>query len=121
MFQEPAKNYSEAVQMVLLGSGKDYHIVQVDKGISQVKLTKAILHQPLKCCWSITKPVQHSQELIHAHATHRKGGVLLGFLSHLDLPKTRFQIHCGEEPGTHHGLLHLGRGKASFLVWLFNL
>ena len=88
MFQELAKNYSEAVQMVLLDPGKDYHVIQVDKGIGQVKRTKAILHEPLEGHRSITKPIWHPQELIHTHAIHRKGGVLPGFLSHLDLPKT---------------------------------
>ena len=90
--------------MVLLGPGKDYHVVQVDKGIGQVKLTKAILHEPLEHCQSITQPVWHSQELIHTHVTHRKGSVLLGFLSHLDLPKTRFQIHCRKVKGNFVGV-----------------
>ena len=104
--------------MVLLGPGKDYHVVQVDKGISQVKLTKAILHEPLEHCRSITKPVWHPQELIHPPNTHCKGSVLLGFLSHLDLPEAQFQIHGREELGTHHGLhglLHLREGKNIFL------
>ena len=35
-------------------SGRDYHIVQVDKGISQVKLTKAILHG----LWNVTGALQ---------------------------------------------------------------
>ena len=104
--------------MVLLSLGKDYHVIQVDKGIGQVQLTKAILHEPLECHQSITEPVRHSQELIHTHTTHRKGSVLLGLLGHLDLPETQFQVHCRKEPGTHHGLhglLHPGKGEGILL------
>ena len=109
--------------MLFLSTGEDYHIVQVDQGISQVKLSEAILHESLKHHWSVTEPVRHSQKLIHSHTTHRKGSVLLRVFGHLDLPKARFQIHGGEEPGTYHrlrGLLHLRKGYASFLVWLFS-
>ena len=59
-----------------------------------------------------------SSELIHSHTTHRKGGVLLGVFGHLDLPKTQFQVHGGEEPGAYHGLhglLHLGKGVGILL------
>ena len=104
--------------MLFFSLGKDYYIVQIDKGIGQVQLTEAILHEPLEHCRSMTEPVQHPQELIHAHDTHRKGSVLLGFLGHLDLPKTRFQVHCGEEPGSYHGLhslLHLGKWESILL------
>ena len=88
MFQEPAENNSQTVDMVLLRARENYYIIQVDKGIGQVQLTKAILHEPLECRRSITQPVRHPQKLIHSHATHRKGGVLLGLLGHLDLPET---------------------------------
>ena len=68
--------------------------------------------------WSVTKPVRHSQKLIHSHTPHRKGSVLLGVFGHLDLPKARFQIHSGKEPGAYHrlhGLLHPGKGVCIFL------
>ena len=106
------------VEVFLLRLGEDYHIVQVDQGIRQVQLAEAILHEPLECCQSITEPVRHSQKLIHPHTTDRKGGVLLGVLGHLDLPKTRFQVHGGEELGAYHGLhglLHPGKGVHIFL------
>ena len=93
--------------------GEDYHVVQVDQGIRQVKFSEAILHESLERRRSIAKPVRHSQKLIHSHATHREGGVLLGVLSHLDLPEARFQVHGREEPGAYHGLhglLHTGKG-----------
>ena len=76
------------------------------------------MHETLECHRSIAKPVWPPQELIHPHTTHHKGSVLLGVLGHLDLPKAQFQVHGGEEPGTHyrlHDLLHLGKGVCIFL------
>ena len=75
------------MQVFLFSPGEHYHVVQVDQSISQVQFTKAILHEPLECGRSITEPLRHSQEFIHPHTTHRKGGVLLGILGHLDLPE----------------------------------
>ena len=118
VLQEPVKNYPQVVKVLFLSTAEDYHVVQVDQGISQVKLSEAILHESLKRCWSVTEPVRHSQKLIHSHTTHCKGGVLLGVFGHLDLSKARFQIHGGEEPGTYHrlhGLLHLRKGVCIFL------
>ena len=106
------------VKMLFLGTGKDYHVIQVDQSICQVKFSEAILHESLECRQGITEPVRYSQKLIHPHATHREGGVLLGVLSHLDLPEGRFQVHCREELGTYHGLhglLHTGKGVGIFL------
>ena len=72
--------------------------------------------------WNVSGALQSlyniPQELIHSHATHRKGGVLLGVLGHLDLPKPRFQVHGGEELGAYHklhGLLHMGKGVCILL------
>ena len=118
MLQEPAKDNLQAMEVLFLSMGEDYHIIQVDQGIRQVKLSEAVLHESLKRRWSITEPVRHSQKLIHSHTTHHKGCVLLGVLGHLDLPETRFQVHGGEEPGTYHGLhglLHWGKGVCIFL------
>ena len=42
------------------------------------------------------------QELIHAHATQREGGVLPGLLVHLNLPEPTLQIHTREVSGAHH-------------------
>ena len=106
------------VKVLFLSMGEDYHVVQVDQGIRQVKFSEAVLHEPLECRWGVTEPVWHSQKLIHSHTTHHKSGVLLGVLSHLDLPEARFQVHCREEPGTYHwlhGLLHTGKGVSIFL------
>ena len=53
------------------------------------------------------------QELVHAHATHREGGVLPGLLVHLNLPEPTLQIHTREVSGTHHafhGFLHTWQG-----------
>ena len=105
--------------MLFLGLLEDYHVVQVDQSVGQVQLTKPILHEPLECHWSITKPIRHPQELIHSHATHHKGSVLLGVLGDLDLAKVRFQVHGGEEKGTYHrlhGLLHPRKGVCIFLA-----
>ena len=53
------------------------------------------------------------QELVHAHAIHREGGVLPGLLVHLNLPEPTLQIHAREVSGAHHafhGFLHAWQG-----------
>ena len=53
------------------------------------------------------------QELVHAHATHREGGVLPGLLVHLNLPEPTLHIHTREVLRTHHafrGFLHTWQG-----------
>ena len=53
------------------------------------------------------------QELVNAHATHRKGGVLPGLLVHLDLPEPTLQVHTRKVSGAHHALhsfLHTRQG-----------
>ena len=53
------------------------------------------------------------QELVHAHATHREGGVLPGLLVHLNLPEPTLQIHTREVLGADHafhGFLHTWQG-----------
>ena len=76
------------------------------------------MHEPLECHQGVTEPVRHSQKLIHSHAPHHKGGVLLGVFGHFDLPKPGFQVHGLEELGTYHGfhsLLHPRKGISILL------
>ena len=52
-------------------------------------------------------------KLVDTHATHRKGGILPGLLSHLDLTEPTLQVHTRKVSGTHHalhGLLHMSQG-----------
>ena len=51
----------------------------------------------LERCWGIAQPIEHTQELIHAHATHREGGVLPRLLIHL--AKTRSSGPCKRSVG----------------------
>ena len=63
--------------------------------------------------WSIAQPIGHTQELVHAHATHREGGVLPRLLIHLKLPEPTLQVHAREVSGTHHafhGFLRMWQG-----------
>ena len=113
MLHESLQHGTEAHQMFLLGLGVNDHVVQVYQGVCEVQLPQAVLHEMLERCWSIAQPVGHTQELIHAHATHREGGVLPRLLIHLDLPKPALQVHAREVLGTHHafhGFLHTWQG-----------
>ena len=99
--------------MFLFSLGVDNHIIEVDQGVREVQLPEAVLHETLKCCWSITQTVRHAQKLVNAHAAHRKGGVLPGLLSHLNLPESTLQVHTRKVSGAHHalhGLLHMRQG-----------
>ena len=99
--------------MFLFSLGVDNHIVQAYQGIGEVQLPQTILHEVLEHCWSVTQPIGHAQKLVPAHAAYRKGDVLPGLLSHLDLPKPTLQVHTREVSGAHHalhGLLHLRQG-----------
>ena len=113
VLHESLQHGVEAHQVFLLGLGVNDHIVQVYQGICEVQLPQAVLHEMLEHRWSIAQPVGHMQELIHAHATHREGGVLPRLLIHLDLPKPALQVHTREVSGAHHafhGFLHMWQG-----------
>ena len=99
--------------MFLLGLGVNNHVIQVYQGVREVQLPQAVLHEMLEHRWSIAQPVEHTQELVHAHATHRKGDVLPRLLIHLNLPEPTLQVHAGEVSGTYdafHGFLHMRQG-----------
>ena len=99
--------------MLLLSLGVNNHVVQVYQGICEVQLPQAVLHEVLECCWSIAQTTGHAQKLVDTHATHCKGGVLPGLLSHLDLPEPTLQVHTRKVSGAHHvlhGLLHTRQG-----------
>ena len=103
----------EAHQVFLLSLGVNDHVVQVYQGVREVQLPQAVLHEMLEHRWSIEQPVGHTQELIHAHATHHEGGVLPRLLIHLDLPKPALQVHAREVSGAHHafhGFLYTWQG-----------
>ena len=40
--------------------GVDYNIIQINEAICQVQFSQTILHEPLKCCRSITEAKWHS-------------------------------------------------------------
>ena len=113
VLHESLQHGAEAHQVFLLGLGVNDHIVQVYQGIREVQLPEAVLHEMLERRWSIAQPVGHTQEVVHAHATHREGSVLPRLLIHLNLPKPAFQVHAREVSGTHHafhGFLHTWQG-----------
>ena len=100
-------------QVLLFGLGVDNHVIQVYQGVREVQLPQTILPEVLECCWSVTQPLGHAQKLVHSHAAYRKGGVLPGLLSHLNLPEPTLQVHARKVSGTHHalhGLLHMRQG-----------
>ena len=96
VLHESLQHGVEAHQVFLLSLGVNDHIVQVYQGVREVQLPQAVLHEMLECRWSIAQPVGHTQELVHAHATHREGSVLPRPLIHLNLPKPTLQVHAGE-------------------------
>ena len=113
VLHESLQHGAEAHQVFLLGLGVNDHVVQVYQGIHEVQLPQAVLHEMLEHRWSIAQPVGHTQELIHAHATHREGGVLPRLLVHLNLPEPTLQVHAREVSGAHHafhGFLHAWQG-----------
>ena len=113
MLHESLQHGAEVHQVLLLGLGVNDHIVQVYQGVHEVQLPQAVLHETLERRWSIAQPVGHTQELVHAHATHCEGGVLPRLLIHLNLPKPALQVHAREVSGAHHafhGFLHMWQG-----------
>ena len=110
---ESLQHSEEAHQVFLLGLGVNDHVVQVYQGVREVQLPQAVLHEMLECHWSIAQPIGHTQELVHAHATHREGSVLPRLLIHLNLLKPTFQVHAREVSGAYHafhGFLHTWQG-----------
>ena len=109
VLHELLQHGAEAHQVFLLSLGVNDHVVQVYQGIREVQLPQAVLHEMLEHCWSIAQPVGHMQELVHAHATHREGGILPRLLIHLNSPEPALQIHGREVSVAHHtfhGFLH---------------
>ena len=113
VLHESLQHGAEAHQVFLLGLGVNDPVVQVYQGIREVQLPQTVLHETLERCWSIAQPVGHTQELVHAHATHREGGVLPRLLINLNLPEPALQVHAREVSGAHHafhGFLHTWQG-----------
>ena len=113
VLHESLQHGVEVHQVFLLGLGVNDHVVQVYQGIREVQLPQAVLHEMLERRRSIAQPVGHTQELVHAHATHCEGGVLPRLLIHLNLPEPTLQVHAREVLGAHHafhGFLHTRQG-----------
>ena len=71
---------------------ENYHVIQVDEAIGEVQFTQTVLHEPLESRRGVTQPERHTFTLIQTHAGQGKGGALLRFFIHGNLPKPRIEI-----------------------------
>ena len=95
VFSKVIEDHTHSLKMLFRHLRENYHIIQVDEAIGEIQLAQTVLHESLESRQGVTQPERHTFTLIQTHTAQCEGSILLRFLIHRNLPKSRIEIKSG--------------------------